>query len=215
MISRLYSWFHRMSAPKEERGEYSGGAWQDVARRQALEFCKGKTGRCLEVGCGEGLFLVRLKQQEPGLSLFGIDNNAERLRQAGQRLAASANLSEQDATRLAFGDGYFDVIVCVNVLFNLDSMQSVEAAIKEMARVLRPGGSLILDFRNGANPLLSLKYATARFYDPSVKGLPLRTYTFGQMKRLFERCGLAVRSKVFLGAPLGCLSPLIMVEVGR
>ena len=213
MISRLYSWFHRMASRKDERGEYSGGAWQDMARRQALEFCKGRKGRCLEVGCGEGLFLSRLKEQEPGMELFGIDNNDDRLRMAAQRLGAAARLSRQDACALSFAGGYFDTIVCVNVLFNLDSLKTVEAVIKEMRRVSAPEGIIIFDFRNAANPLLWLKYATAGLYDPSVKGLPLRTYSLAQIRRLLERCGLKLGSAVYLGAPLKFLAPLVMVEV--
>jgi ubiquinone/menaquinone biosynthesis C-methylase UbiE len=186
-----------------------------MARSKALELCHGKKGALLEIGCGEGLFLARVGAQEPGLALSGIDNNEQRVRQAAQRLGPACAVTRGDAARLVFPDGSFDTVVCVNVLFNLDSPETVRSVLSEMARVCRRDGTVIIDFRNGRNPLLRLKYACAPWYDPTVKGLPLRTYTFAAMERLLAGCGLRVRSRHPLGFFVKALAPLIVLEAGR
>lgn len=215
MIARIYSFFHRLASRRGERGEYSSGVWQDMARSTALALCKGRKGRLLEIGCGEGLFLSRLKEQEPGIELYGIDSDTARIQQAIVRCGSSLNLSVQDACRLQFAGGHFDTVVCVNVIFNLASPQQVEAMIKEIARVSRPGATVILEFRNSGNPLLALKYGLAPWYDPSVKDLPLRTYGLGRMKRMLAGCGLTVREVFPVGFSWTVLAPVIMIEAVR
>ena len=203
-----------MSAPGE-KGEYSSGVWQDLARGKALELCAGRTGRLLEVGCGEGLFLRRLKERCPGLELSGVDISAERVQAAGERLGGGAAVSVQDASRLSFPDGHFDTVVCVNVLFNLPSRETVAQVLREIARVSRAGARIIADFRNAGNPLLGLKYALAPLYDPTVRGLPLRAYRPAEMKRFLSGAGLSAARAYPLGFPGLTLAPVIVWEAER
>ncbi|MDD5347410.1 MAG: class I SAM-dependent methyltransferase, partial [Candidatus Omnitrophica bacterium] len=217
MIRKLYYWFHAMTSRPSERGEYSSGRWQDTVRRQAVAWAPGSPGgRLLEIGCGEGLLLAQLAKERPGLSLSGIDNSRERIQRATSRLAGRAvHLAVEDATRLSFADESFDCCVCINVFFNMPSIEVVRAALAEMKRVSKRNGTFIFDFRNAANPLLVLKYALAPWYDATVKGLPLKTYRLSHMQRLLVELGLQIIETKQVGAKAGFPAPIIMVKARK
>ena len=216
MFSRVYSWLHRITARPQERGEYSSGLWQDMIRTQALAWCAGLNGRVLEVGCGEGLFLQQLCRGNTRVEAYGVDMSPQRVEQAGKRLAdARCRVSVEDATRLSFADTWFDAAVCVNVFFNMPDLFVVKQALGEMKRVCKPGALMIVDFRNAANPFLRLKYWLAPWYDPTVKGLPLRTYRLEQMRGMLDALGLEIVEVVPVGSKSLRWAPILMLKVKK
>jgi ubiquinone/menaquinone biosynthesis C-methylase UbiE len=103
--------------------------------------CGQATGETLEVAIGTGLNLpfypaaVRLTGVEwSGLMLAGA-------RRRAHDLGLNVDLLQGDAQALSFPDGRFDTVVCT---FALCSISDDRAALAEMARVLRPGGLLLL-----------------------------------------------------------------------
>jgi ubiquinone/menaquinone biosynthesis C-methylase UbiE len=216
MISGLYYRLHRFFSKKQERGEYSSGVWQDKIRTAALKFCVGTPKRILEVGCGEGLFLAQICQANPGSGLWGVDNSPDRISRAKTRLSGkNAYLSVEDAANLSFDDGYFDVSVCVNVFFNMPSIEVVKKTLAQMKRVSRNDGRLIFDFRNSQNPLLALKYKLAPFYDRTVRDLPLKTYSLAQMSKILKELGLEIVSQNYFGASCKSWAPIILIEAKK
>lgn len=102
----------------------------------------GQSQRLLSVGCGRGADALRYAHL--GFDVHGIDVSPraiELAEAAAQRhdLTDRAQFSVQPAEALGFEDASFDVVVGVNVLHHLDA----PAAIREAARVLRPGGTAI------------------------------------------------------------------------
>ncbi|GIF75266.1 class I SAM-dependent methyltransferase [Asanoa siamensis] len=98
-------------------------------------------GRVLEVALGTGL---NLAHYAPDVTITGIELSPEMLAIARRRaadLGRAADLREGDAEHLPFGDGSFDTVVCA---YALCSIPDPRAAIAEMARVLVPGGILLL-----------------------------------------------------------------------
>lgn len=225
MLKRLYCFFHKMMSKPGERGEYSAGTWQDLVRRQALEFCAGATGRILEIGCGEGLLLAQLAKQNPAAELYGVDNDAGRLRRAEERGAAAglkpARLSLQAAPGLTFQDGQFDAVICVNVFFNMPSLAPVAETLAQMKRVCRKGGKIIFDYRNADNALLVWKYRLARYYDETVKDLPLTVFKPAAIDRMQSGLGLRVTRKAYIPAGFSRnawfrkIAPIIVVEAEK
>jgi SAM-dependent methyltransferase len=122
------------------------GAEQNLARIQDLlsdvELQAGD--RVLEVGCGTGRLLRALADRLPrAATLVGIDSDARALAIARQDLqdTGALTLTRMDGRALTFGDATFD-LVCFSRVF-------VHAAnpallLSEAARVLRPGGRLLL-----------------------------------------------------------------------
>ncbi len=99
-------------------------------------------GRVLEIGPGPGVLLAQIAERKPFAA--GLDLSAGMLRQAKRRLAQAgrpARLTRGDATQLPFAGESLDA---VTLTFALSSIPDGPGAVREMARVLRPGGVLAL-----------------------------------------------------------------------
>jgi SAM-dependent methyltransferase len=102
--------------------------------------------RVLEVGCGTGIFLPRLAAQVgPAGKVVGIDHAESFVLEARSTVAAaglstSVTVEQADAYHLPFDDGVFDAAHCERVLMHLDDP---DAALHEMARVVRRGGVIV------------------------------------------------------------------------
>jgi len=219
LIRRIYYWFHQKISVPEERGEASAGYWQAKVRRLALGMSAVHQGRVLEVGCGEGLFLSQLLRQNPLLELWGVDSWTKILVQARHRLAAQglseARLVEADGRRVPFEDMFFDLVICINAFLCMQGLSVVEAVVGEMARVCKPGGRLLVEFRNRANGLLRLKYAFARYYDASTIHNPLSTFYERDMIALLKRNGFVVRRARYVDFPVKKWAPIIILEAQK
>lgn len=103
--------------------------------------CSQASGEVLEVAVGTGL---NLDAYPPDIRLTGLDLSEEMLEIARSRaraLGREAALQQGDAQSLPFEGATFDTVVCT---FGLCAIPDINAALDEMARVLRPGGTLIL-----------------------------------------------------------------------
>jgi ubiquinone/menaquinone biosynthesis C-methylase UbiE len=103
--------------------------------------CSRATGRTLEVAIGTGR---NLPFYPPEVRLTGIDLSPAMLdiaRRRAAELGVEVQLREGDAEHLPFDDGSFDTVVCALALC---SIPDHGRAIAEMARVLKPGGKLLL-----------------------------------------------------------------------
>ncbi len=103
---------------------------------------KWQPARLLDVASGTGDLALEIQRQCPQCEVIASDFCAEMLAHAASR--GIANTIVADALQLPFPDGNFDV---VTVAFGLRNMADYPAALREMHRVLKPGGRLvILDF---------------------------------------------------------------------
>ena len=103
--------------------------------------CGRARGATLEVAVGTG---ANLSHYGEDVTLTAIDNNPvmlDRARERAARLGRSIDFRVGDAMALPFRDGVFDTLVCT---FALCEVRDDGAAVAEFARVLRPGGSLLL-----------------------------------------------------------------------
>ena len=122
----------------------------------ALAIARPRPGeRILDVATGSGDLAVSLcRRSQPGGEVWISDINRRMLDRGRDRLL-DAGLAvpalQCDAERLPFASGYFD---CVTVGFGLRNMTNKETALAEMARVLKPGGRLVvLEFSKVWKPL--------------------------------------------------------------
>jgi len=97
--------------------------------------------RLLDVGCGTGALLERLAHNFPQATLVGVDPVPEMRAVARERLPASTELGEGWAEELPFEDDSFDMVVSCNVFHYI---RQPVVALKEMTRVLRPNGELVI-----------------------------------------------------------------------
>ena len=110
----------------------------------------------LEVGCGHGRTLARIAQAPCGF-LAGIDPSEVMVRLARRRLrrrieASQAEISLGASSALPYSDARFDAALAVHVLY---FWKDAIAELKEIRRVLRPGGRLLLGYRPRSAELLA------------------------------------------------------------
>ena len=129
------------------------GAVFDAGRRASIaaaeQACGPQGGRILEVGVGTG---ISLPDYASANRLVGIDLSEPMLRKAQARviehkLTNVETLAVMDAGRLALPDGAFDVVVAQYVI---TAVPDPEKTLDEFARVIRPGGEIILVNHIGA-----------------------------------------------------------------
>ena len=219
LLGKIYNWLLRATAKPGEQGEYSGGHWQAEVRTAALKLCNIASGRLLEVGCGEALFLAELAQANKNPELYGVDNWERILQKARERLdskgLSAVKLSLADGAQLPFADSYFETVVCINTIFNLDSLATVQKVLQEISRVCQKGGKVIVDYRNAKNPLLYFKYKLAPYYDHTVKNLPLRTYRLEELQLLLNAVSLKIIRQIPIGFPKMGIAPIIILEIEK
>src|SRR5215831_15708210 len=112
--------------------------------------------RLLDVGCGPG-YLARMLAEATGPdgSVVGIDAAPEMIEYASRRARGLANCRFQPgaAQAIPFADGAFDVVTSSLVMHHLPQEERGRA-VREMLRVLRPGGTLVLaDYQPGEGAL--------------------------------------------------------------
>jgi SAM-dependent methyltransferase len=127
------------------------GEHGDFARRYVLDpvmlprALARSPGNALDVGCGEGRFCRLLRHH--GVDVTGIDPTPA-LIDAARASDAKGKYLEGEAGHLPFGDGMFDLVVSY---LSLIDIPDIGAAIPEMARVLKPGGALLIANLNSFN----------------------------------------------------------------
>ncbi|MEX2556072.1 MAG: methyltransferase domain-containing protein [Actinomycetota bacterium] len=146
-------------------GIFFGGRRRSVYARLAAESGARPGDRVLEVGCGTGYF-TRLMAEAvtPGGTAQGVDPSGDMIAYARRHTGlANCTFSEGIAEALDAPDGSYDVVVSSLVVHHLPEDLRPQV-IREMFRVLRPGGSvLIADFRppnSRVGRLLSAPYAS-------------------------------------------------------
>jgi MPBQ/MSBQ methyltransferase len=105
-----------------------------------LAFIPEKKGTILDVGCGLGATTGYLLKYYSHADVVGINISAKQLERSAVN-APGCNLICMDAVQMEFEDNFFDNIICVEAAFYFDTR---EQFLKEAARVLKPGGNLIL-----------------------------------------------------------------------
>lgn len=126
---------------------FSSPVMQGVASRTISLLEPGPGQSILEVGCGTGVFLPLLAREVgPSGRVNGVDYSAGMVTDAGNKMAAAGlsqvvTVQEGDACHLPFPDDSFDAAHCERVLMHLEDPN---VALREMVRVVRPGGRVVV-----------------------------------------------------------------------
>jgi len=174
----------------EEKAAFVRGMFDDIAHRYDLlnavlsvgihKHWRGFATRCacleagdsaLDVCTGTGDWTVDLRRAVgPRGTVVGIDFSASMLRHGAKKFAAAmAATAQADATRLPFQSNTFDA---ATVGFGIRNVAEVERGVCEMARVVKPGGRVvILEFAEpNPGPFKSLYTLYSRFIMPRIGG---------------------------------------------
>lgn len=122
----------------------------DSARRALLDQAAVQSAhRVLDIGCGTGTLAILIKRQHRDVEVVGIDPDSKALARAKRkaaRAAVSIRFDRGSADELPYSDGSFDRVFSSFMFHHLQADQR-ERTLREMRRVLAPGGSIhLLDF---------------------------------------------------------------------
>jgi phosphatidylethanolamine/phosphatidyl-N-methylethanolamine N-methyltransferase len=148
------------------------GAVFEPGRRAAIAAVERIGGRILEVGVGTGISLPDYSRKN---TICGVDISEPMLRKAQERVAELGltnveGLWVMDAEHMGFPDASFDVVVAQYVV---TTVPNPEATLDEFARVLKPGGEIVLVSRVGAEA--GLRRSLERWFSPAARKLGWRS----------------------------------------
>ncbi len=157
---------------------------QSRAWSRALRSCQlPPRASVLEVGCGSGRWLRRLV--ETGVIAWGVDHSVEMLGLARQ-MGGTCQVVAGEAQHLPFADGTFDGVTCVTVIQHIPPAEQ-RVALHEVARILKPGGSLLLFELIRGHGLHVFSHEPERWAaEANLAGLNLRSWS-GQEFLLLDR----------------------------
>jgi ubiquinone/menaquinone biosynthesis C-methylase UbiE len=140
------------------------------------------TDSVLDIGCGTGRFTLPLARK--AASVVGFDISADMLRQADQKLAEAGltvDLRQGDMAEMPFEDGQFNVVVWMMALMHIP-LEDRQQVFDEVARVLAPGGRLVVGVKNAVFERLSRtdRFATVDLTDVERKELVFTRTRAGQ-----------------------------------
>jgi ubiquinone/menaquinone biosynthesis C-methylase UbiE len=152
-------------------------------------------GAFLDAGCGDGRFLAALDAELPE-RVAGVDIAATIVETARARMPR-ADLRQANIEALPFADGEFDLVLCSQVI---EHVLDAPAAIRELRRVLRPGGRLVISTDNERNRVSQALNAprtalVGALRLQGARGLiesPATPYTLDSFRALLEEAELEV-----------------------
>jgi ubiquinone/menaquinone biosynthesis C-methylase UbiE len=137
-----------------------------IRKRHVLDLFDKKRGRFLDAGCGTGDFLPDLAAR--GGDVYALDFASEMIDKARERMEQAAPGSPiqfyvGDVTSLPFESNFFDAIIGVGLV---EYLADLDAGLREMHRVLKPGGIFIVTVPNITSPFMAYETVV-----PKAKGL--------------------------------------------
>ena len=198
----------------EEKGsEQFHGILSPSIRNTTRAMLAGRPGPTLEIGCADGRFVFPLAQ-ETGKHVVGLDLFAKpfdvSVKKRHEQNVTNLDLLRASGMELPFGDASFDAVVCVNVLNSMPDQEMAWKIVREMVRVCKPGGKIVVDYRNGSNPIIHYRFKWRR---EKYRGSQLHQITFKHrdMRGAFEAEGCRVERLVPVALPLRSLAPAIVL----
>ena len=145
-----------------------------IQRHVARTLKRIEGAKVLEIGCSSGHHSI--PYAKAAASFVGIDISDKAIELANSRNLPNAEFLCVDGHHLSFGNEEFDCVIVDSLLHHLDLGQS----LREISRVLRPGGSLLFREPLGTNPFFQLY----RWGSPSARTTDERPFTFSDLRLL-------------------------------
>ncbi len=165
----------------------------------------GRARDVLDAGCGTGGMLTWLERYAGGGKVAGIDFSSDALAFCRER--GLGGLAQASVTALPFADSTFDLVTSFDVLVQLPGEGSDETAMREMFRVLRPGGVAFVR---------AAAYAWMRSGHDEALGTQ-RRYSLGRLTGGMTRAGFRVRRATYANSlllPAAVLRRLVLKRLG-
>lgn len=125
---------------------YNPKFWQPVIPTIVENYKISNLSKVLDVGCAKGFFLYDLKLAIPGINITGVDISEYAI--ANSIPEIKPYLQVGTATKLSFEDNYFDFVISINTIHNLNR-EDCAIALQEIERVTKGSSFITVDaYRN-------------------------------------------------------------------
>jgi SAM-dependent methyltransferase len=157
----------------------SASHWSDVARvADYVAHIPPDARRVLDVGPGDGWPSLPVARRRPEVTVVGVDPSPLRARVCSENAArlgiGNARFVVGDADRLPFADAAFDAVIAAS---SLEEARDPDAVVRELARVLRPGGVLRASYQDWRLPAPELETVDL-WAGERASGEPVLLYTY-------------------------------------
>jgi 2-polyprenyl-3-methyl-5-hydroxy-6-metoxy-1,4-benzoquinol methylase len=189
MSERTYYDRYWTSAPSHEAGWMQRqDPWEARCLARVLGAAKDVLrGRLLDAGCGDGTVAAALLPLPGVEQVVGIDLAEAAVRTARQRVPA-AQFEVMSLDELRFADASFDAVLAIEVV---EHILDVEQAFRELSRVIKPGGHLVItttDFNWLKQVLVAAFFFDKYFYPTNPH---IRFFTHRTLRQELTKVGLA------------------------
>lgn len=163
--------------------------------KNTIEFLKNKTGNILDLGCGSGRHLQKIKSGK----MFLVDFSEKMLkiaRKKAKNKKIKADFIETELYNLPFKNNFFDSVICMHSLYCIKNPKLREKTLKEIYRVLKPKAKLLISVWD-KNSNRFKKDKKEKYVKWQNKGLRYY-YLFDkeELQRLLEKAGFKIINKI-------------------
>ncbi len=141
--------------------------------------------RVLDVACGTGQLLELMAERTAQSELVGIDRVPAMLEVAKQRLGQRATFLEGEARQLPFDNAHFQLVTSTNALHYFPD---ADGALREIRRVISPGGNLIIT--DWCRNYVSMKLLNRVL--PRTQHAHVHTFNAGELKNSLADAGFGI-----------------------
>ena len=204
---RFVDWYEEMAKSRFANAFSYGRHKIDLLLDEALKQ-QQPGARILDVGCGTGEYVRRAN--ELGFTASGLEP-ADAMRAVASNKNPGVSIVSGVATELPYPDESFDLVICIEVLRYLD-LSDNRQALRELRRVLRPGGTMFLTMVNRyALDGFFLHYSLQRLLRPqSIERPHCEFVTPGQLEREIRGAGFS--TAVYRGVLFGPMRTLYKIS---
>lgn len=174
--SRAYFNAHRKSRLAR------GGYWRADYRSVMKEIERFQPANLIDIGCGPGGFLCAVQKRFPDIQLNALDLSEEMVRETQERLGPSAVAIVGDSEHMPLESERYEIVTCNMSIHHYPHAQD---AVNEMYRILKPGGTLLLNDMDCASPIRAL----ANWVFPRLPGGDVRMYTRREISQMIQEAG--------------------------
>jgi 2-polyprenyl-3-methyl-5-hydroxy-6-metoxy-1,4-benzoquinol methylase len=184
---------HKIKDNAEDVWGWSSPGGKLRAERRANYFLSlsgmNPQSKVLEIGCGTGLFTEKVSKS--GAHITATDLSEDLLAVARKKNIPNCLVEEADAHHLKYADASFDIVFGSSILHHLD----MDIALKEVWRVLKPGGKMVFAEPNMLNPQIlvqkNVPFIKKWLGDSPDETAIIRWKLTSQLKKLgFKNCNI-------------------------
>jgi len=176
----MAEYFDRIADRYDEWYRTRTGRYVDrIEKWLVFSMLRTKSGKALDLGCGTGNYTLELKRK--GFDVIGLDASEGMLKVAREK---GLNCIMGDAYDLPFPDETFDLVLSITMF---EFIHRPEDVLREIHRVLKPGGEVLIGTMNGRSAWFLFKRLKSLFVETAYRYA--RFYTPDELERLVKEAG--------------------------